>query len=175
MIDRHEISVNTNGRTTSYQVEARRLLSDFLRDEVGLTGTHVGCEHGICGACTIMVDGRATRSCLMFAVQVNGAHIETVEGLSKSGKIARLQELFSEMHGLQCGFCTPGMLIVAYDLLRHRRSPSPADIREGMSAALCRCTGYDGIVKAVTQAAREGAIVPPPGVAEQPAPGGDRS
>ena len=121
-----------------------------------------------------MVDGRATRSCLMFAVQVNGAHIETIEGLSKSGKIARLQELFSEMHGLQCGFCTPGMLIVAYDLLRHRRSPSPADIREGMSAALCRCTGYDGIVKAVTQAAREGAIVPP-GVAEEPASGGDRS
>jgi aerobic-type carbon monoxide dehydrogenase small subunit (CoxS/CutS family) len=155
----YEITVEVNGVPGRYHVEARRLLSDFIRDDLGLTGTHVGCEHGICGACTILFNGQAARSCIMFAVQADGARIETIEGLSKSGQIGRLQSLFAEKHALQCGFCTPAMLITAYDFLRTHKSPSDAEIREGMSAALCRCTGYDGIIKAVTQAAKEQAAL----------------
>jgi aerobic carbon-monoxide dehydrogenase small subunit len=161
MGERHDIMVTINGVARTHRVEARKLLSDFIREDAGLTGTHVGCEHGVCGACTVLLDGEAVRSCLMFAPQAHGATIETIEGLSKRGAIARLQTLFSEHHALQCGFCTPGMLIVAYDLLRQQRPLSPSGIRDGMSAALCRCTGYDGIVKAVTQAASERAAAGP--------------
>jgi aerobic-type carbon monoxide dehydrogenase small subunit (CoxS/CutS family) len=124
-----------------------------LREDLGLTGTHVGCEHGICGACTILVDGEAARSCLMLAVQADGAEITTVEGLMKDGVLHPLQEAFRQHHGLQCGFCTPGMLLTALDLLRVKPEPSEADVREGLSAVLCRCTGYHGIVKAVQAAA----------------------
>ncbi len=161
MSKQHTITVEINGVSGQYQVEARRLLSDFIREDLGLTGTHVGCEHGICGACTILFNGEAARSCIMFAVQADGARIQTIEGLSQSGEIGRLQALFAEKHALQCGFCTPAMLITAYDLLRAHASPSDAEIREGMSAALCRCTGYDGIIKAVTQAAKENAVAAP--------------
>jgi aerobic-type carbon monoxide dehydrogenase small subunit (CoxS/CutS family) len=162
MTDKHHIEVTINGTATQGVVDARRLLSDFIREDCALTGTHVGCEHGVCGACTILFNGEAARSCLMFAVQVDGATIETIEGLTKSGKIARLQMLFSEHHALQCGYCTPGMLIVAHDLLQHEETLSSEDIREGMSAALCRCTGYEGIIKAVTQAAAERPTAPQP-------------
>lgn len=150
-----KISLVVNGLKREHQVEPRRLLSDFLREDLELTGTHVGCEHGICGACTILLNGQAARSCLMFAVQADGARIDTIEGLSASGVLSRLQELFAKYRALQCGFCTPGMLIVAHDFLQQCHSPSEAEIREGMSAALCRCTGYTGIIKAVTEASRD--------------------
>jgi carbon-monoxide dehydrogenase small subunit len=131
------------------------LLSDFIRYELNLTGTHVGCEHGICGACTIMVDGQAARSCLMFAVQAEGHTVETIEGLSERGAIKQLQEAFTKHHALQCGFCTPGMLIVAYDLLKSNPNASEDELKDGMSAALCRCTGYLGIMRAVREVARD--------------------
>jgi carbon-monoxide dehydrogenase small subunit len=155
MSDTKRITVTVNGIAHDRQVEPRRLLSDFLREDLELTGTHVGCEHGVCGVCTILVDGRAARACLMFAVQADGARVDTIEGLSANAEVQRLQGLFAEHRGLQCGFCTPGMLVVAHDLLQHEPDPSHTDIVEGMSAALCRCTGYEGIVRAVTQAARE--------------------
>lgn len=147
------ITTTINGRSAEHDVEPRHLLSDFLRDDLGLTGTHVGCEHGVCGACTIMVNGEAARSCLMLAVQADGADIETIEGLSERGVIKDLQGLFAEHHGLQCGFCTPAMLIIAHDLLSRGGELSEVDVREGMSAAICRCTGYQGIVRAVMSAA----------------------
>jgi aerobic carbon-monoxide dehydrogenase small subunit len=134
---------------------------DFLREDLALTGTHVGCEHGICGACTILVDGQAARSCLMLAVQADGAELTTVEGLMKDGALHPLQEAFRQHHGLQCGFCTPGMLLTALDLLRVKPEPSETDIREGLSAVLCRCTGYHGIVKAVQAAAPLLRVGPP--------------
>jgi len=133
--------------------ETRKLLVDFLREDLGLTGTHVGCEHGVCGACTVMVNGEAARSCLMLAVQANGADLLTIEGLMKDGRLHPLQEAFHEHHGLQCGFCTPGMLLTALDLLQANPRPTEAEIRQGLSAVLCRCTGYQGIVKAVEAAA----------------------
>jgi aerobic-type carbon monoxide dehydrogenase small subunit (CoxS/CutS family) len=129
------------------------LLVDFLREGLGLTGTHVGCEHGVCGACTILVNGDAARSCLMLAVQADGAELTTIEGLMKDGVLHPLQEAFREHHALQCGFCTPGMLLTALDLLRTNPDPTEAQVREGLSAVLCRCTGYHGIVKAVLAAA----------------------
>jgi carbon-monoxide dehydrogenase small subunit len=131
----------------------RKLLVDFLREDLALTGTHVGCEHGICGACTILVNGEAARSCLMLAVQADGAELTTVEGLMTNGALHPLQEAFREHHGLQCGFCTPGMLLTALDLLRAHPDPTAEEIREGLSAVLCRCTGYHGIIKAVQAAA----------------------
>jgi len=131
----------------------RKLLVDFLREDLALTGTHVGCEHGICGACTILVNGEAARSCLMLAVQADGAEITTVEGLMSDGALHPLQEAFREHHGLQCGFCTPGMLLTALDLLRTHPDPTEEQVREGLSAVLCRCTGYHGIIKAVQAAA----------------------
>jgi aerobic-type carbon monoxide dehydrogenase small subunit (CoxS/CutS family) len=133
--------------------EPRRLLADFIREDLGLTGTHLGCEHGICGACTILFNGEAARSCLMLAVQAAGAEITTVEGLARDGELDPLQRAFHEYHALQCGFCTPGMLMAAHDLLRTNPSPTEQEIREGMSAVLCRCTGYQGIVDAVMAAA----------------------
>ncbi|MCL5044255.1 MAG: (2Fe-2S)-binding protein [Deltaproteobacteria bacterium] len=148
------ISLTVNGVTRQALVEPRRLLVDFLRDDLGLTGTHVGCEHGICGACTILFNGEAARSCLMLAVQAEGAEITTVEGLGSSdGKLHPLQEAFWEHHALQCGFCTPGMLIVALDFLRTNPDPTEEEIREGLSAVLCRCTGYQPIIQAVKAAA----------------------
>jgi carbon-monoxide dehydrogenase small subunit len=147
------VSLTVNGASREGRCAPRKLLVDFLREDLGLTGTHVGCEHGICGACTILVDGEAARSCLMLAVQADGAEITTIEGLMKDGQLHPLQEAFREHHGLQCGFCTPGMLLTALDLLRVKPDPSEAEVREGLSAVLCRCTGYHGIVKAVRAAA----------------------
>jgi carbon-monoxide dehydrogenase small subunit len=147
------VRLSVNGTSREGRCPPRKLLVDFLREDLTLTGTHVGCEHGICGACTVLVDGQAARSCLMLAVQADGATILTIEGLMRDGVLHPLQEAFSRHHGLQCGFCTPGMLLTALDLLAVKPSPSEADIREGLSAVLCRCTGYHGIVKAVQAAA----------------------
>ncbi|HVC72649.1 MAG TPA: (2Fe-2S)-binding protein, partial [Mycobacteriales bacterium] len=133
----------------------RLLLSDFLRHSLGLTGTHVGCEHGVCGACTVRLDGVAVRSCLLFAVQVDGAEVQTVEGLDWGP----LQEAFRANHALQCGFCTPGMIMASVDLLKHNPAPSDEEIRHGLEGNLCRCTGYQNIVRAVRQAADKGAEV----------------
>ena len=151
MTARRRITLTVNGETRSGDAEPRMLLSDFLREELGLTGTHVGCEHGICGACTVHVDGEAARSCLMFAVQADGAEIATVEGLADGETLHRLQQLFAKHRALQCGFCTPGMLMTALDLVRHRPGLGEAEIRSGMAAVLCRCTGYEGIVHAVAE------------------------
>jgi carbon-monoxide dehydrogenase small subunit len=147
------VRLTVNGVAHEGRCEPRKLLVDFIREDLGLTGTHVGCEHGICGACTVLINGEAARSCLMLAVQANGFEIMTIEGLATDGKLHPLQEAFREHHGLQCGFCTPGMLMTALDLLRVNPEPSELEIREGISAVLCRCTGYHGIVKAVEAAA----------------------
>ena len=147
------IRLTVNGQAREGRCAPRKLLVDFLREDLGLTGTHVGCEHGICGACTVLLGGEAARSCLLLAVQADGAEIVTIEGLMKDGVLHPLQEAFREHHGLQCGFCTPGMLMTALDLLRVKPEPTEADVREGLSAVLCRCTGYHGIVKAVQAAA----------------------
>jgi carbon-monoxide dehydrogenase small subunit len=147
------IRLTVNGHLREGRCETRKLLVDFLREDLGLTGTHVGCEHGVCGACTVLVNGEAARSCLMLAVQANGADLLTIEGLMKDGRLHPLQEAFHEHHGLQCGFCTPGMLLTALDLLKTNPRPTEAEIRQGLSAVLCRCTGYQGIVKAVEAAA----------------------
>ncbi len=150
---RHRVTVHLNGEVYERDVEANRLLSDFIREDCGLTGTHVGCEHGVCGACTILLDGVAARACLLLAVQADGARIETVEGLATDGALHPLQEAFWEHHALQCGFCTPGFLMTAQALLRDNAAPSNAEIREGLSGSLCRCTGYVNIVRAVAAAA----------------------
>ncbi|HXD98445.1 MAG TPA: (2Fe-2S)-binding protein [Candidatus Acidoferrum sp.] len=147
------VRLTVNGTPLEGRCPPRKLLVDFLRDDLALTGTHVGCEHGICGACTILLNGEAARSCLMLAVQADGVEITTIEGLMKDGVLHPLQEAFRQHHGLQCGFCTPGMLLTALDLLRVKPDPSEAEVREGLSAVLCRCTGYHGIVKAVRAAA----------------------
>ena len=145
----HEIKVSVNGKTYERAVEPRLLLVDFLRQSLGLTGTHVGCEHGVCGACTVLVDGDSVRSCLMFAVQAEGCKVETVESLGRIGKLNPLQASFQEHHALQCGFCTPGMLMTATDLLKKYPLATDDDIRDGLSGNLCRCTGYEHIVKAI--------------------------
>jgi|SRR4051794_10237099 carbon-monoxide dehydrogenase small subunit len=147
------LKLTVNGVGHSAEVEPRLLLSDFLRNELGLTGTHVGCEHGICGACTVLVNGDSVRSCLLFAIQLNGQSVETVEGLGSPTKLHPLQESFRECHALQCGFCTPGMLMTAIDLLKKQALATDAEIREGLSGNLCRCTGYVNIVSAVRAAA----------------------
>jgi aerobic-type carbon monoxide dehydrogenase small subunit (CoxS/CutS family) len=149
MADEITIHLTVNGAAREGRCEPRKLLVDFLREDLGLTGTHVGCEHGICGACTILLDGEAARSCIMLAVQAEGTEIITVEGLARDGKLHPLQEAFREHHGLQCGFCTPGMLLAALDFLHTHPDPTESQIREGLSAVLCRCTGYQGIVNAV--------------------------
>jgi carbon-monoxide dehydrogenase small subunit len=145
-----DISVTVNGAACRATVEPRLLLADFLRGELGLTGTHVGCEHGVCGACTVLLDGDSVRSCLMLAVQVDGRSLETVESLGRIGGMNDLQQSFHEHHALQCGFCTPGMLITATDLMKKYPLASDNDIREGLSGNLCRCTGYEHIVKAIS-------------------------
>ena len=153
MSARRTVRLTVNGTVFEREVEPRRLLADFLREDLGLTGTHVGCEHGVCGACTVLLDGDSARSCLTLAVQADGAEIETVEGLGTMDALHPLQRAFREHHALQCGFCTPGMLMTALDLLRKHPSPSDEEIRDGLSGNLCRCTGYEHIVRAVRAAA----------------------
>jgi aerobic carbon-monoxide dehydrogenase small subunit len=150
---RRQVRTTVNGEPVAAPVEPRRTLADFLRDEVGLTGTKLGCEHGVCGACTILLDGEAVRSCLLFAVQADGAEITTVEGLADGGELHPLQQAFWDNHALQCGFCTPGFLISAYAFLRENPDPTEEEIRAGLGGNICRCTGYQGIVAAVKAAA----------------------
>ena len=153
--DLHAVAVTVNGRRYERRVEPRLLLSDFLRHELGLTGTHVGCEHGVCGACTILLDGEPVRSCLVLAVQADGHDLTTVEGLApETGGLHPLQQAFWEAHGLQCGFCTPGFLMTLVPFLADNPDPSEDEIRHAISGNLCRCTGYQHIVDAVTLAAR---------------------
>lgn len=148
-----EISLTVNGAAHRRRVEPRLLLSDFLREDLGLAGTHVGCEHGVCGACTVLIDGDSVRACLTLAVRCDGASIRTVEGLGAVCALDSLQESFRRHHALQCGFCTPGMLMTAIDLLAKYRLATDEEIREGLSGNLCRCTGYANIVRAVREAA----------------------
>ncbi len=148
--NKYPVTVTINGSTYEREVEARLLLSDFIRHELGLTGTHVGCEHGVCGACTVLLDGQAVRACLIFTVQANGRQITTVEGLAASpDKLHPLQAAFHEAHGLQCGFCTPGILMTLLPFLEEHPRPSELEIRAALSGNLCRCTGYQHIVDAV--------------------------
>ncbi len=149
------VSMTINGEQFDGLIEPRKLLVDFIREEAGLTGTHIGCEHGVCGACTILIDGETVRSCLTFAVQAQGKQLWTVEGLAENGQLSPLQNAFWENHGLQCGFCTPGILMTAVELLRDNPSPSDREIREGISGNLCRCTGYKNIVKSIAAAAEK--------------------
>jgi carbon-monoxide dehydrogenase small subunit len=151
--DSRTIRLTVNGQTVERTVEVRKLLADFLREDLGLTATRLGCEHGVCGACTLMLNGNSVRACLLFAVQVDGAEILTVEGLAKEGRMHRLQQAFWENHALQCGFCTSGFLMTSYDLLQKNAHPTEEEIRYGLSGNLCRCTGYANIVKAVLAAA----------------------
>ena len=148
------IRVTVNGRVYERTVEVRKTLADFLRDDLDLTGTHLGCEHGVCGACTIVLDGAAVRSCLLFAAQVHGRELQTVEGLADGDRLNPLQEAFREHHGLQCGFCTPGFLMTLTCFLRETPDPTEAQVREAISGNLCRCTGYKNIVTAALAAAR---------------------
>ena len=144
-----DTTLTVNGAQVTRRIPARMNLVDFLRDELGLTGSHVGCEHGVCGACTVRVDGEIVRGCLMLAVQANGCEVETIEGLSDSGELAALQKAFHERNALQCGFCTPGMLLAARDLLKHNPKPDREQIRAHISGNYCRCTGYQAIVDAI--------------------------
>ncbi|HEV2310639.1 MAG TPA: (2Fe-2S)-binding protein [Acidimicrobiia bacterium] len=147
------VHVTVNGEPRRGLVEARKTLADFLREDCELTGTHLGCEHGVCGACTVLLDGAAVRSCLLFAVQVEGAEVTTVEGLGSPGTLTAVQEAFREEHGLQCGFCTPGFVVSVHAFLAEHPHPSHDEIREALSGNLCRCTGYQGIIRAVERAA----------------------
>jgi len=149
-----DISLTVNGETVAERVEARKTLVDFLRDDLSLTGSHVGCEHGVCGACTVRVNGEIARACLMLAVQCDGTTVETIEGLSDSGELADLQAAFAQRNALQCGFCTPAMLATAQDLLKRGGVPSRDAIREQMSGNYCRCTGYHAIVDAIESVAQ---------------------
>ncbi len=150
----NSITVEVNGRSETRSVEPRVLLVHFLRDVLGLTGTHVGCDTSQCGACTVLLDGVAVKSCSLFAVQADGRKVTTIEGLARDGKLHAMQQAFWDSHGLQCGFCTPGMIISACDLLQKNPNPSEAEIRAGIEGNICRCTGYANIVKAVQAAAR---------------------
>ena len=152
-MEQEKVTVTVNGLRYERLVEPRRLLCDFIRQDLGLSGTHVGCEHGVCGMCTVLVNGQTARSCLMFAVQADGASITTVEGVGTPSKMHPLQQAFWEKHGLQCGFCTPAMLVTALELLNHNPTPSRDEIREAISSNLCRCTGYQTIVDSVEYAA----------------------
>jgi len=152
-MSQHEITVTINGEKQTRKVEARTLLVHFIREDLGMTGTHIGCDTTSCGACTVSLDGEAVKSCTVFAVQADGATIETVEGIATNGKLHPLQEGFWEKHGLQCGFCTPGMLISARALLARNPKPTDDEIRHGISGNLCRCTGYNKIVEAIQYAA----------------------
>ncbi len=153
-----DISLRVNGEDVSANVEARKTLVDFLRDDLSLTGTHIGCEHGVCGACTVRLDGAVVRGCLVLAVQCDGADVETIEGLSDSGALADLQVAFQQRNALQCGYCTPGMLIGAQELLARGGTPSRETIREHLSGNYCRCTGYQAIVDAIESVAQARAV-----------------
>jgi len=150
------VTISVNGTAQTRDVEPRLLLVHFLRETLGLTGTHVGCDTSQCGACTVLLDGKAVKSCSLFAVQVEGRAVTTIEGLAKDGKLHAMQQAFWDQHGLQCGFCTPGMIVSACHLLQSNPNPSEAEIRAGLEGNLCRCTGYNNIVKAVQQAAQAG-------------------
>ncbi|MEA2278342.1 MAG: 2-furoyl-CoA dehydrogenase 2Fe-2S iron sulfur subunit [Solirubrobacteraceae bacterium] len=164
------VTLHVNGEQHETLVEARRTLADVIRDDIGLTGTKLGCEHGVCGACTVLLDGRAVRSCLMFAVQAQGVEITTVEGLDDEGTLDSVQQAFTDNHGLQCGYCTPGVLMSVHSFLEDNPDPSEEEIRIALSGNICRCTGYQNIVKSVAVAAanrREhavGAGAPPRGL-----------
>ena len=147
------VSMTVNGEARRGHVEARKTLADFLREDCGLTGTHLGCEHGVCGACTVIVDGAAVRACLLLAVQADGADVTTVEGIADGSTLSPVQEAFREEHGLQCGFCTPGFVVSVHAFLAEHPDPSPDEIRDALSGNLCRCTGYQGIIRAVERAA----------------------
>jgi len=162
--------LRVNGVDHELEVEPRRLLADVLREDLGLTGTHIGCEQGVCGACTVLIDGQSARSCLTLAVQVDGAEIATVEGLAGAEGLRPLQRAFATEHALQCGFCTPGMLMLAADVIQELAGADPSSIREAMGANLCRCTGYEGIVRAVARVASP----TPPGRPGSNATGSDR-
>ena len=153
---RHKVAVSVNARARTGYAEPRTLLSDFLRHELKLFGTHVGCEHGVCGACTVMIDGRAARSCLRLAVQVDGAEIRTVEGLAEGDVLTPLQEAFRRHHALQCGFCTAGILMSATQYLQTNPKPTETEVRDMLSGHICRCTGYEGMVRAILDVAGQG-------------------
>jgi aerobic-type carbon monoxide dehydrogenase small subunit (CoxS/CutS family) len=153
MAEKHRIALTVNSRACEAEVEPRTLLVDFLRDDLGLKGAHIGCEHGVCGTCTVLLDGRGIRSCTTFAVQADGAHVRTVEGLADGPDLHPLQDEFWAKQGLQCGFCTPAMLMTACELLEKNPDPTPAQVREAVSGNLCRCTGYQFITEAVLAAA----------------------
>jgi aerobic carbon-monoxide dehydrogenase small subunit len=154
MPDVRKIAVTVNGKEYRREVETRVTLADFLRHELGLTGTHVGCEHGVCGACTVLVEDRSARSCLMFAVQCDGLDVSTVEGLANADTLNPLQQAMQDCHGLQCGFCTPGVLMTLTEFLRDHKTPTEAEVREVLTGNLCRCTGYQGMVDATLLAAK---------------------
>ena len=175
MSARKTVRLTVNGAAVEREVEPRRLLADFLREDLGLTGTHVGCEHGVCGACTVILDGDSARSCLTLAVQADGAEVETVEGLGTMDALHPLQRAFREHHALQCGFCTPGMLMAALDLLRKHPSPSEREVREGLSGNLCRCTGYEHVVRAVLAAAESEPMRESAAVGSATAPAGSEA
>ena len=154
--ERLSIQLTVNGRSVEREVTARRSLADFLREDLGLTGTHVGCEHGVCGACTVLVDGQSARSCLLFAVQLHGASVTTIEGLTPPEGLSPLQRAFCSAHAMQCGFCTPGMIATATELLAENPAPTEAQIREAIAGQLCMCTGYVSIVRAIQAATGHG-------------------
>ena len=147
----HSVALTVNGRRVESSARTRTLLVDFLRHELKLYGTHVGCEHGVCGACTILLDGQAVRACTLYAVQVDGQEIETIEGLSADGELGTLQASFQKNHGLQCGFCTPGILMSSVQFLRENPSPDEAEVRDMLSGHICRCTGYESIVRSILE------------------------
>ncbi len=153
MVNKAEVTLTVNGRKRSATVEPRMLLVDFLRHELGMTGTHIGCEHGVCGACTILLDGRTARSCLHFAVAVDGSEVDTVEGVASQDLLHPIQEAFHQHHALQCGYCTPGFLMTTIELLKQNPNPDEAAIRRALTNNICRCTGYTNIIKAVAAAA----------------------
>ncbi len=152
-MEKHDITLIVNGRSARISVEPRKLLVDVLREDLGMTGTHVGCEHGVCGTCTVLVDGYSARSCIFFAVQADGAEIRTVEGLADGAELHPLQDEFAEKQGLQCGYCTPGMLMRCVEIIENNPEPTLQEVREGISGNLCRCTGYQYICEAVVAAA----------------------
>jgi carbon-monoxide dehydrogenase small subunit len=152
-----EVTLTVNGARRSAAVEARRTLADFLRVDLGLTGTHLACEHGVCGSCTVLVDGVSARSCLMLAVQTAGAEVTTIEGLAQDGAMSPLQEAFRDTHAFQCGFCTPGMVMTAAEFLRENPRPDEREVREAISGNICRCTGYESIVNGILLAAERAA------------------
>jgi aerobic carbon-monoxide dehydrogenase small subunit len=152
---KHTIALTVNGEQREGLAEPRRSLADFLRDDLGLTGTHLGCEHGVCGACSVLVNGEAVRSCLMFAVQASGQEVTTIEGLASGGRLHPVQEAFWECHGMQCGFCTPGFVMSVYAFLKENPDPRDEEIRPALSGNICRCTGYQNIVNAVRLAAEK--------------------